>query len=69
MSPALVHRRAYRLPLGYSVEFAFDGFQIFCELSPHMPTGRHGRKLLPHYQGARHAFLSGLGINVVVVDA
>lgn len=63
------HRRSYRLPLGYDVEFAFDGTSLSCEWSPHMPTGRHGRKLLPHYQGARHAFLSGLGIGVMVVDA
>ena len=68
MTAPLAHRKAYHLPRGYDVEFSFDGFRLDCQWSPAMPTGKLGRKLLPHYQAARNAFLAGLGIGVVVID-
>lgn len=58
----------YQLPLGYTVEFRLIGQRLDAEWSPCLPPRDTARKLLPDYQNARNHFLSGLGLDVVVVE-
>lgn len=69
MTPeSIVHRRSYRLPKGYTVEFVWDGAKFSAEWSPDVPLRKMGRKILPHYQRARSEFLVSLDVPIVVVD-
>lgn len=57
---------------GVSVEFTFDGSRLDCAWLPDLPKPEVGRRLLPAYRDARHAFFLSmserLGVNIAVVD-
>lgn len=60
--------RVYQLPLGYTVEFRWDGQRLDTEWRPCLPSRDTALKLLLDYRNARNHFLSGLGLDVVVVE-
>lgn len=63
------YRRTCQLPHGYKVEFIFNASGRFdCRWSPALPPKEIGRKLLASYQRERNAFLTSVGVSVLVVD-
>jgi hypothetical protein len=62
----MVH--VYQLPIGFAVTFRLSPCGIECEWSPHVPTERAARRLLPYYRRARDHFLSSLGLQVLVIE-
>lgn len=61
-------RHSYQLSGKYWVTFRLEGNTLDAAWSPTPPKKKHLQRLLPSYQAARHAFLSKLGLNVLVVE-
>lgn len=61
-------QHSYPLSEKFSITFKLQGQAIEAIWHPATPKKRQLRTLLPSYRAARHAFLSDLGLSVLVVE-
>ena len=66
------YRKSYKLDDRFTVEFSLqlqgDNPSLEVEWSPYVPTKKNAERLLSEYRRARGDFLSGLGVNVGVIE-
>ena len=66
------YRKSYKLDDRFTAEFSLqmqgDSPSFEVEWSPYVPTKKNAERLLPAYRHARNEFLSGLGVNVGVIE-
>ena len=66
------YRKSYKLDDRFTAEFSLqlqgDNPSLEVEWSPYVPTKKNAERLLPEYRRARNDFLSGLGVNVGVIE-
>lgn len=66
------YRKSYKLDDRFTAEFSLqmqgDAPSFEVGWSPYVPTKKNAERLIPAYRRARDEFLSGLGVNVGVIE-